>query len=69
MDLNNIIELFKKSELTDYLKTINDEELKEIQWELLKKDIVGIYEKIFEAVNIELEYRLSESQMDYKKKK
>ena len=46
--------------LTDYFKTLSDEELIQIMNHIVTDDIIGTREKIYEVIKIELQYRESE---------
>lgn len=48
---------YNKLNLTDYLKQVSLKELYEYLGVLFRDDIIGIREKIFEVILIELQYR------------
>ena len=56
----------QKFGLTDYFKTLSDEELNQIMNQIMLDDIIGTREKIYEVIKIELQYRESEKALAQK---
>ena len=56
--LKDLFEQLKNYNITEFLKTVSNEELINCQRAILCDDILGDRIKVLEAINIELEYRL-----------
>lgn len=68
MDLKEIVKYYAEYTLTEYLKTLSDEELQHILVCILCDDIIDERVNIYSAVKNEIEYRESDKALSSRTK-